>query len=96
MNQGLSFNGGFDVFDFSELCFLSLVEDTCLIGYFGFGFLAEVGNFYFSLLLYFHEFFFDFLYFGLVFCDFFFVLFGFHIFFEMYFFDFDVEVLLLL
>jgi hypothetical protein len=37
-----------------------------MVGYLCFGFLVEVGDLYFSLLLYLHEVFFDFLDFGLV------------------------------
>lgn len=71
MNKRLCPNGRLDVFYFCEEGLFGLVENSGMVRNFSFGFLGEIRNLDLCLLLYFHEIFFDFLYFGLIFGDFF-------------------------
>lgn len=95
VDEGFSADEGLDVFDFGEEGLFGLVEDAGLVGDFSFGFLGEVGDFDFSLLLDFHEVLLDLLYLGLVFGDFLVELFLLEVFLLLGLFDVDVEVLLL-
>jgi len=95
VDQSLSADEGLDVLDFREQRLFGLVEDAGLVGDFGFGFLGEVGDFDFRLLLDFHEVLLDLLNLGLVFRDFLVELLLLEVFLLLGLLDVDVEVLLL-
>lgn len=96
MNQGLSPDGRFDVLDFGKESLLRLIEYSSLVGDFRLGFFGKVRDLNFSLLLYLHKIFLDFLYLGLILSYFLLILLRLKYLLLLNLLDFDIEILLLL